>query len=167
MSENLKSRLLSLFILIAVAMGAVVYLRTRSTLDGWWLKKSGPGRDQMTVKVSSGSFRMRYWDGAGVTTVTMLLDGKGHTLTASSDPLSGVVTSTSYWAEMKGNTLLITTKFETIPPRNLPAAFHQEAASTETWSVGTDGRLVISNPGEADGIYERASLWKRLWRAAP
>ncbi len=167
MNENLKTRLLSLFVLVAVAMVAVVHLRTKPTLDGWWLKKSGPGRDQMTVEVSSGSFTMRYWDGTGVTWITMLLDGKGHALKASSDPLSGMVTSTSYWAEMKGNVLLITTKIETIPPRNLPAAFHQEVVSTETWSVGTDGRLAILSPGESDGIYERASLWKRLWRAAP
>src|SRR4051812_8992637 len=105
MANKSKSLLVSLLILSAFGIGTAALFHTRTTLDGWWLKTSGPGRDQMTVSVSAGSFKMRYWDGAGVTTVSMLLDGRGHPLEASSNPLSGIVTSSSYWAEMKGNSL--------------------------------------------------------------
>ncbi len=185
----MKAKLAAEICLALMVLGALTYHHLKSSpLNGWWLRDSGtsqlttalsrtyrPGPqpledrpDQMTLIVSNRTYKMKYWDGYGMTTVTLPIDGRAHLLSASRNVFTSMLITKTCWLEWKGDTLLITRKVEQTPPEGVTSQFHWSDAWTETWTVTPDRKhLVISKPGEADVVYSRASLWTRLWTGGP
>ena len=161
---------LLIFVLLLACLIAYWHF-TSSPLNGWWIKQSGVSDlpDEMSVSLKRNHFKMSYRTNVGdQTTVTLLLDGRGHPFSATSD-FWGNVTAITYWSELKGNSLLFTKKVEHLPSKHASLVLpHLEDSWTEHWSVANDGRhLTIAIPGQQDTVYERAPIGAWLFRGSP
>lgn len=165
-----RSKRLLIFVPLLACLIAYWHL-TSSPLDGWWIKESGASDlpDEMTLSLRHGRFKMSYRSSlAYQTTVTLLVDGQGHPFSATSD-LWGNMSAITYWAELKGNSLLFTKKVEHLPSKRAQLVLSQsEDAWTEHWSVSADGHhLAIAIPGQGDTVYERAPISRWFVQGSP
>jgi len=150
----IKRVLSNVWILLVCAVVVIVVVRGRSGLNGTWIKQSGDRTipDEITIKVTRNQFKERWFDGAGVSTITVLCDGAEHSWSSAD------VVKITYRAVLKGNTFLITKRMRS------PLG---ETAYTERWAVNENSHTLVVTGLGPETVFERRPLLASLFSGTP
>jgi hypothetical protein len=126
-----------------------------SDLNGTWLKTSGELMpEEITLRIRSGQFTVKWWDAGGVSCTTFMLDGKEHAIPTWFG-------TENYRAEYKDGTIVVTKHAKsTVEPTG-------ELTHEERWSTRDGARRLIFSSAGKESTFQRPPFLRSLFVASP
>ena len=137
-------------VVVAVAMGIA---RSRSGLNGTWIKRSGDRTipNEVSIRVADNEFRERWFGKGGLLTIVVQCDGAERPWSSS----IGIVTT--YHAKCDRKMLVITEHARSMSG---------EVSFVEQWVASQDGHQVVVT-GDREAVFDRRPLLASLFSATP
>jgi hypothetical protein len=162
------NRILRVALLLALVVTIAVWIpRSRSGLNGTWIKRSGDRTipNEITIRAADNEFRERWFGHGGLLTIVVRCDGAEHDWSSS----PGI--ETTYHAQFDRKTLVITKHIQSRGSRiardgtgPMPGEAY---VVVERWAVSENGHELVVTGDHPETIFDRRPFLAALFYSTP